>query len=59
MTVNDIYEKYDKSVEHWTILIYDVSGNVRLGYCNPVYSFETVPEDIRNLEVQSIHAGYE
>ena len=59
MKVKDIYEKYDKTVESWSILIYDMTGNVRLGYCNRVYSFEAIPEDIRDLEVQNFRAGYE
>ena len=28
MKVSEIYERLDKSIEHWAISIYDMSGNV-------------------------------
>lgn len=62
ITVNDIYAKYKKDVSyhsHWAISIYDMSGNVHFGYCNSVYPFEAIPEDIRETEVEYFTVGYE
>lgn len=59
MTVNDMYEKCNKDVEHWSISIYDMTGNVRFGYCNSVYRYEDIPDDIKALEVDKFTLGFD
>lgn len=59
MTVHDVYEKCNKDAEHWSISIYDLSGNVRFGFCNRVYRYDNIPNDIRALEVDSFTLGYD
>ena len=58
MTVHDLYEKFNKDVEHWSYFIYDMSGYIQLGYCNSVYPYDCVPDDIKRKEVESFTVGY-
>lgn len=59
MTVNDVYEKCNKNVEHWSIRIYDMTSNVCFGFCNSVYPYADIMDDIKTLEVDSFTIGYE
>lgn len=59
MTVNDVYEKCNKNAEHWSIIIHDHTGNVWFGFCNRVYLYENIPDDIKALEVDSFTLGFD
>lgn len=53
ITVRQIFDMMKKR-EHWSLEVYDSTGNVTLGYCNDHYKWSDVNECVKELEVVEI-----
>ena len=53
MNVTNIFNAIEKK-GHWAVWIFDMSGNVLLGFCNPSYKWEDVAEPVKLMEVKEI-----
>lgn len=57
MTVEEIYNKIDKTQNLWAIWVFSMDGNVRYAYINDYYKIDDVTEDIKKSEVEKITVG--
>lgn len=57
MTVEDVYNKVNKTKEYQSIWVFSMDGMTKYAFINAYYKFDTVPEEIKKREVEVITIG--
>lgn len=57
MTVEEIYDKVNKTEKYWSIWVYSMDGMTQHACVNDFYKFDAVPEEIKKSEVEEITIG--